>query len=118
MGHVILGRSESGEYVDAALNPVATAHVRRYTAYVVYPFDPAALALDLDGLAAVVAAGDASVEEIDVDAATGRHAREIAEKALARDYELGGRRRRRADRLVHVGNRDLPRAAPAARLES
>lgn len=30
-------------------------------------------------------------EEVDVEAATGRHAREIAKAALARDYDPGGR---------------------------
>lgn len=90
----VLGRTPSGEYCDAALSPAATPRVYRYTAYVVYWIDPEAHALNSLGAADVAAAlrrGDAFVEEIDVDAATDLHAREIAALALARDYEPGGR---------------------------
>lgn len=37
-----------------------------YTAFVAFPFDRAALALDDDGLAEVIRSGDGAVEEIDV----------------------------------------------------
>lgn len=64
----------------------------RFTAYAVFPFDPAALALDNDALMNVA---DASVEEIDVNAFSLDEAWEVAKQALASDYDKGGR-------IVHV----------------
>jgi len=69
-----------------------------WTAYVCYPFDPAALALDNDGLLQVAKSGDASVEEIDVEALTYADAWEAAKKELAENYQTGGR-------IVHLEER-------------
>jgi hypothetical protein len=83
---VILTReTHDGAYADATLR--ADCPTRRYTAYVVY----ADASIPNGRLLDAVREGDASVEEIDVDAATPRHAREVATAALAADYELGGR---------------------------
>lgn len=59
----------------------------RFTVFVLFPFDPAAAALDVDALGTV----DGSVEEIDVNASDQDDARAIATAALEKDYEPGGR---------------------------
>lgn len=69
-----------------------------WTAYVCYPFDPAALALDVDGLYEVAKAGDASVEEIDVEARSYDEAMTAAKKELAENYQAGGK-------IVHLEER-------------
>jgi len=64
---------------------------KRWTAYVVFPFDKAALALDIDGLVGVFEGGDASMEEIDINAPNYHIAMAVASAALERDYEDGGK---------------------------
>lgn len=71
---MILSTDPLPAYRDLAANGDLT----RYTAFVNYEFD-----------------GFVETEEIDVDAQTPGHAREIAQAALARDYEPGGK-------IVHV----------------
>lgn len=61
--------------------------LRRFTAFVFYPDDPASNALDVDALGTV----DGIDEEIDVNATTEEQARLVALAALVRDYEPGGR---------------------------
>lgn len=85
----ILSRSGDGDaYYDLGLR--ADSATRRFTAYVAFPDDAA------DATTSVIAAVDlvernrASVEEIDVDAVSKRHACEIALAALRRDYDPGG----------------------------
>jgi len=71
----------SGAYRRAGDHPE-----RPFTVFVFYPFDPAAAALDVDGLEAV----DGSLEEIDVLARNENDAEAIAREALAQDYQDGG----------------------------
>lgn len=68
-----------GYYVDASLR--AGNPTERFTVYVEYRFGPEP--------------DDTEIEEVDVRAATDRHAREITAAALKRDYEPGGK-------IVHV----------------
>jgi hypothetical protein len=73
----------SGSY-ERAEEP--TRRLSRFTVYVKYPLDPAAGALDVDGLADV----EGSIEEIDVNATDEDDAVLIARAALDRDYCTGG----------------------------
>jgi len=82
---IILGRHEhQGMYCDLALNKVAAERANVFTVFVNYKFGEGE--------------DDFSTEELDVIAATSNHAKQIAEKALARDYEPGGK-------IVHIEER-------------
>lgn len=86
---ILTRETHDGAYADATLRRDCPA--RRYTAYVAYPVDQDAPQIPNGRLLDAVREGDAYLEEIDVDAATPRHAREVATAALAADYEPGGR---------------------------
>lgn len=80
---LVLADGEHGTYRDLSLrsdNPTSI-----FTIYVEWRYGPEE--------------DDTDVEEIDVRAATERHAREIATAALERDYEPGGK-------IVHVERRE------------
>lgn len=64
---------------------------KRWTAFVIYPYDPQALALDIDGLREVLRAGQGSMEEIDVNAPSYNIAMAVASAALEADYDDGGK---------------------------
>ena len=69
-----------------------------WTAYICYPYDPAALALDNDGLLEVTKSGGASVEEIDVQASSYEAAMESAQQVMDEHYDPNGR-------IVHLEER-------------
>jgi hypothetical protein len=83
----LLRESDSGAYRFA--DPRPNLRLRRFTVFAFYPFDPGALALDIDALYAVAKNGDGSIEEIDTDATSEDQAIEIAKAALKAGYEDG-----------------------------